>query len=230
MNRVPKSSRQGFTIIELMLSMSFVSMLIVVILLTVVQMTKIYEKGISMREVNQVGRSIANDLTRTIGSSEPFDLGETDSFVQTFGPDGHPTSGRLCTGQTTYIWNISDSTENGEDVRFAKTYDPGKEYCIDGSKSVADDPNATDLLSGGERDLAMHGFTIQRFNTPDAITRQALYAVRFIIGVKDTSLLESTKASCKPPAESQGNEDYCAVNRFDLVIRAGNKELLSSEG
>lgn len=216
---------KGFTLIELMLSMTFISMLLVVILLTVVQITRIYDKGVSMREVNQVGRSISSDLTRTIGSAAPFDLSSNDRFRQTTGAGGKKTGGRLCTGQVSYIWNIGDSTVNGSDVRLVKVSDPTANYCATGA-SVASDQGKVDLLDGGERDLVVHDFSIQEFGGATT-AGQALYAVRFIIGVKDTTLLESNNASCKPPTDSQGGEDYCAVNRFDLVVRAGNKELLS---
>lgn len=226
MNRAPKAKQQGFTLIELMLSMAFISVLLIVILLTTIQITRIYEKGISMREVNQTGRSVAADLTRTIASASPFDLSDTDSFRQTLGSGGRPTGGRLCTGQVSYIWNISDSSVNGGDVRFVKSYDPAREYCMAG-KSVAGDSNAIDLLREGERDLVMHDFTIsQAPEANDTATGQALYAIRFIIGIKDQTLLESNNAACRPPDTAAGGEDYCAVNRFDLVVRAGNKELI----
>ena len=225
MNRVIRRKQQGFTLIELMLSMSFLSMLLIVIMLTIMQITRIYDKGVSMREVNQVGRSVAADLTRTIGSASPFDLASTASFRQTTGSGGQPNSGRLCTGQSSYVWNIGDATVNGSDVRFVKVHDPTGEYCSSGA-NVSANPNKVDLLEGGERDLVMHNFTISQLGGA-SVSGQALYSVRFIIGVKDTTLLESNNAACKPPAESQGGSDFCAVNRFDLVIRAGNKELLS---
>ena len=52
---------------------------------------------------------------------------------------------------------------------------------------------------------------------------QALYAVTMTIGTNDQQQLVTNDTSCKPPAQGVGNEDYCAVNQFDIVARAGNK-------
>lgn len=50
---------RGFTIIELMLSMTFLAMLMLVIALTTIQISNIYNKGVTLREVNQAGRSVS---------------------------------------------------------------------------------------------------------------------------------------------------------------------------
>ena len=68
----------------------------------------------------------------------------------------------------------------------------------------------------------MHDFTIVNAST-DNDTGQALYAISMVIGTNDQSQLDTSDTSCKPPASGSGNQDYCAVNQFDIVVRAGNK-------
>jgi hypothetical protein len=67
------SSRQskGFTLVELMLSMAFVSLLLLAIALLVIQISNMYNKGLTLRAVNESGQLIASDLQETLNTSVP---------------------------------------------------------------------------------------------------------------------------------------------------------------
>lgn len=95
-----KNLSKGFTLIELMLAMTFVAALLIAIALTVIQISNIYNKGLTMKEVNQVGRSISDDLVRSISQSQSFAV-PSDSYVT------KDWGGRLCTGKFSYmeLWN-----------------------------------------------------------------------------------------------------------------------------
>lgn len=90
---VPRSQR-GFTIIELMLAMLFVSFILIFMSLTIVQMLRIYDKAVSMKQVNQAGRSVTEDISEAMRSQSPEKI--TTEFV---------SSGLLCVGPTVYRWN-----------------------------------------------------------------------------------------------------------------------------
>jgi type II secretory pathway pseudopilin PulG len=227
-----QDNEKGFTLIELVLAMSFISMLLIAIAMTTIQLTNIYTHGITLREVNQAGRSIADELQRNIASSSPFDVTPRDAT--------HPDSkyviqadgGRLCLGRYSYIWNygeniaagsanISNRYDNNEVIRFAKVPDAGGNLCKNPETSPIK-TGAVDLLTTGDRDLAIHKFSIARTSN-DTLTGQALYALSFTIGTNDQQQLTTNDASCKPPAEGVGDEAYCSVNQFDIVARAGNQ-------
>ncbi len=55
MNHRHDRSESGFTIVELLMAMSFIAVLLVVITLTIIQISGIYNKGLTMRAVNQSG-------------------------------------------------------------------------------------------------------------------------------------------------------------------------------
>jgi hypothetical protein len=142
--------------------------------------------------------------------------------------------GRLCLGSYTYVWNYGKALVGGTGapavfnkyndntpVLFAKVADASGELCADAELLIERD-NATDLVSSGDRDLVVHSFTITR-TSEDANAGQALYAISMVIGTNDREQLVTGSTSCKPPATGVGDEDYCSVNRFDLVARAGNK-------
>jgi len=84
----------GFTLIELMLAMTFVAFILVFMSLTLVQMLRTYDKGVSMKQINQAGRSIVDDISQSIRSQLPGDIDTTNV-----------AGGTLCVGSTMYVWN-----------------------------------------------------------------------------------------------------------------------------
>ncbi len=221
----------GFTLIELMLAMSFISALLIAIAMTTIQISNIYTKGITLREVNQAGRTFSDDLKRGVASSEPFDVtvGAPGSKYIQF--DG---GGRLCLGKYTYAWNFGKAidagganiqnnyTTNGhEAIRLVKVSDPNGGLCKEPTDGIVWD-KSTDLLSTGDRDLVLHKFSIARTQY-DAVSGQAMYAISFTVGTNDREQLTTNDASCRPPGDNVGSEDYCSVNQFDIIARAGNQ-------
>lgn len=221
----------GFTLIELMLAMSFIGVLLVAIAMTTIQISHIYTKGLTLREVNQAGRAVSEELQRSIASSSPFDADPSSPTTRYIVREG---GGRLCIGRYSYAWNygsaiaggsgapaVFNTYQDGTPVRFAKVNDSGAALCNDPSLKI-DRTQATEMLSSGDRDLVVHKFDLTR-GKQDNATNQALYAITMTVGTNDQEQLTTNDASCKPPAQGVGDEDYCSVNQFDIVARAGNK-------
>jgi prepilin-type N-terminal cleavage/methylation domain-containing protein len=230
MNHVKKD---GFTLIELMLAMTFISLLLVAIAMTTIQVSNIYNKGLTLREVNQAGRSVSEELQRSIAASTPFDVdvsSPTSRYIV------RPGGGRLCLGRYSYAWNFGSALKGGigapsiyntytvgdaTPIRFVKVSDSGSSLCLNPALKI-DHAMATDMLTAGDRDLAMHKFSIVK-SAEEPTIDEALYTISMVIGTNDQAELVTGDTSCKPPAEGQGNENYCSVNQFDLIARAGNK-------
>lgn len=232
-----RDKTQGFTLIELMLSMTFIAVLLVAIAMTTIQISNIYNKGITLREVNQAGRAVSSELQRSIASSVPFDATpksdnspgtENSKYVVREG------GGRLCLGNYSYAWNygkalvggagapaIYNKYDDNTPVRFAKVEDAGGALCGDVNLAVAK-AKATELLSTGDRELVLHSFAVTETSS-DPSTNQALYAITMIIGTNDRQQLTTDDTSCKPPSAGVGDENYCSVNQWDIIARAGNK-------
>lgn len=222
------ANQKGFTLIELMLSMTFIAVLLVAIALTTIQISTIYTKGITLREVNQVGRTVSEELQRNIASSAPFAL--ESRYIERDG------GGRLCLGKYSYAWNYGKAIRGGAGapivvnkytdnsaVNFVKVSDPGASLCSDEDMELKiQKDKAGDLLSSGDRDLVIHDFTIAETKRDDQIG-QALYAISMRIGTNDREQLTTNDTSCRPPSEGVGNEAYCAVNQLDIIARAGNE-------
>jgi prepilin-type N-terminal cleavage/methylation domain-containing protein len=231
MNHVKKD---GFTLIELMLAMSFISLLLLAIAMTTIQVSHIYTKGITLREVNQAGRAVSEELQRSISASSPFEVNPASPLTKYI---VRPGGGRLCLGRYTYAWNFGSALkgdtgapaiyntylapDSSSQIRFVKVADSSASLCTDPTLKITR-ANATDMLVSGDRDLAMHKFTITK-GAEDLTIGQTLYAISMVIGTNDRAELVTGDTSCKPPADGQGNENYCSVNQFDIIARAGNK-------
>lgn len=208
----------GFTLIELMLSMTFVSVLLLTIAMTVIQMATIYNRGMTLKEVNQSARDIADDLRRSFSASQVFtvnvDGSDSTDYIKV-NAGATPIGGRLCTGTVSYIWNYGRAIENPaaiapeaarvlnsagvvqEPVRFVRVSDINKKYCLKSGAvpanrhiTAADAQTMTDLLDGGDHKLALHALTVSTTNeAQDVSTGQRLYSVTYTIGSGATSAM-----------------------------------------
>lgn len=231
----------GFTLVELMLAMAFVGILLVAIAALAIHVMGTYTKGITIREVNQSGRTITEDIQRAIASSVPFKVEPAKTGASTDEADSkyvtRPGGGRLCTGTYTYAWNYGDTQqlsgatatnvynvyEDSDDIiRMVKVDDAGGALCTDTSQAIKH-AEAKELLSEGDRDLALHAFSVEQGARHDA-SGQALYAIDMVLGtLNDREQLIAGSANCLPPSEGNGSEDFCAINQFNIIARSGNR-------
>jgi prepilin-type N-terminal cleavage/methylation domain-containing protein len=225
MNQV--RNKNGFTLVELMLAMAFVSVLLLAIAMTVIQIGNIYNRGITYKAVNQAGGALASELQRDINSNSPFDLESTSPVrlvIKSWG-------GRLCIGQYSYIWNygkaLKDSSSttnkykngNTKKIVFIKANDPTAIYCS--TQGDVDIDDAVELLDVGSNNLAIHNFSIKS-SAYDPTINQRVYNISFLIGTNDQITLSPDSTSCLSPVDANSDSIYCAVNQFDILARAGN--------
>lgn len=232
---------QGFTLVELMLAMGFVSALLLAIAMTVIQLGNIYNTGLTYTNVNQAGSSLVNELQRSISDSVAFDI-STDHNGNGLHYVKKGYGGRLCLGQYSYIWNYgkalatSGATINEysgsttDKIHFVKALDPNARYCRSPNSNIDHDAAVVELLDVGQHDLAIHYLTIaSNTSATDASTGQQLYFITLRIGTNDQSSLNTgsdpslsiSNTACLVPS-SQDDPSYCAVNQFKVTVRAGN--------
>lgn len=213
---------KGFTLVELTLSMAFIGILLLSIAFLTLQISGIYNKGITLRDVNQVGQTVTSDIQRALNaSSQQAVLYKTAT-----------NGGRLCIGTMVYAWNYgkdlgtNNSTFNvfadghKADIRLVKFQSNGDEYCVDKpGLGYLGLPNAlNELLSSGGRDLAVQQFTIDDPTVLDG--EQTIYSLHLTLGTNTTEVINGD--GCEQP-KSAVDDQYCAVNQFNFIARAGNK-------
>lgn len=246
------NNNKGFTLVELMLAMGFLSALMIIIAMTVVQIGNIYNKGITLKEVNLVGKALSTELQHSIIEVASFELSASaKTYVIQKNGAGNAIGGRLCTGKYTYIWNygteIQDKVNSNlvnrykspvppdvNPIHLIKILDANKSYCVPVSFGVYDDiplANASELIVSdkSQLDLAILSFSVTSNSATayDSITGERLYNIRFTLGTNKKEARVTDPAtgiiSCKPPGAFNSDFNFCSVNDFDIVARAGNK-------
>ena len=238
--------KQGFTLVELMLAMGFVSALLLAIAMTVIQISNIYTRGITFTNVNQQGGAIANELQKSISGVKAFSVSPVSLDPNTKFID-NPESGRLCTGKYSYVWIYGKylqppytpgnyikyqgfTAASSPKILFVKVYDPSFSVCIQSGLPLKYPDiikaNAVELLNAGQFDLAIHGFKIVSY-VSDGTTGQSLYSIEFYIGTNDISAFVDPNfpKGILPVCVQSGikaNPFYCSVSQFNVLARSGS--------
>ncbi len=228
--------QEGFTIIELTLAMAFIALLLLGIAMLTLQIGSVYNKGLTLRSVNESGQLVSSDIARTLNSARPA----STLFIE------DATGGRLCGNNVVYAWNYAkpiDDLANGQPVVLMNLYQDSSErirlirftgadsYCerVDGALpqlSRGAINNITNLLGTGDNNLAVTRFSINRdtdglIGLPVAFdSGQRIYQLSITIGTGEDAVIQGS--SCQNTGSRIDNE-YCAVNEFNFTARAGAK-------
>lgn len=218
--------KQGFTLVELMLAMAFIAILLLAIAMLTMQISTVYNKGLTLRAVNEAGQLISSDMQRTLNTSTPQKIVR---IPDQYSPD--PTGARVCLDSVVYAWNygkyLNDSAPfntyadgRKDPVRLVKFPSAGVDYCTRSGGAYPKLPSQTrNLLLGGDVNLALHKLTIDEVEI-DGDDTQRIYVISMIIGTSEASIIEGN--GCRAP-KSLVDDEYCAVNEFTFTARAGNK-------
>lgn len=226
-------TKKGFTLIELMLSMTFVSVLLITMIMAIIHISNTYTKGATIKAINQAGRDI-NDMIRRDGVRS----GLVQKPIQ---PAQGGGLGRACLGNYSYVWNDAANLRPGGSpvyyegtdtpIIFARISDSGSNYCRPteeggseySTKVLRDD--ATEMLPNDNGDYTMHSFTVERtpsFDSP--IGDSPIYHIRYVIGTNEADTISGDIAtldqSCRPPSDNTNNFNFCSINTFELILRA----------
>ena len=239
-NKNTNQLQGGFTLIELMLAMTFIGVLLLTIALTVIQIGTIYNKGLALKEINQVSRDIAADIRRT--TPDAIEVIPAEDF-QT-----NVSGGRLCLGNYSYVWNTAKALQSTDPVlrngltryasdtnkyiRFAKVPDSAQIYCQKSGANfvvpnirLVDGAATQELLEPGEHNLGINKVTLLTPPTSatNGLTAQTLFTLTYVIGSGDINTMDATQTACKAPGVLGSDISYCNVQEFTIVFRIGNR-------
>lgn len=241
-----KCIQKGFTLVETTMAVAFLSILLISIVILAMKAGSMSIKGDTNKAVNQAGRDIADVLRRDFLSASMNDITMIDTATSTSGGSAYDKSGRICVGETAYVWNLAGmlgqyDKDNG--IGGAVTVGSGSSVSaahlvrIPNSKTSCSrtgsggyetnitDAAAIDLLKGTGRDYALYRFSASPLAQDGASGGRGMYHIKFTIGTYDAGAItkDTTDAyeQCKPNSEESANFDYCAVNDFDMIVRVG---------
>ncbi len=227
-----RDARQGFTLIELMLAMTFISILLLSITMVGIQAGRMYSRGVVLRDVNQAGRDISDTFRRDFLQANAGKINITGLRVPN---NENWTTGRLCLGAHSYVWNnpkyLDDPSllganrlfkVDGNPINLVRVVDADGGLCKrDGSGrypetvDMAKSSNLLRPISSGDGSIGIHNVTLEKITSDSS--REALYRLTFTLGTSKMS--EIRNSSCKAPDETDSNFEFCAINKFEMIVR-----------
>ena len=227
-----RDAKQGFTLIELMLAMTFISILLLSITMVGIQAGRMYSRGVVLRDVNQAGRDISDMFRRDFLQANVGKINITGLRVPN---NENWTTGRLCLGAHSYVWNnpkyLDDPSllganrlfkVDGNPINLVRVVDADGGLCKrDGSGKypetvdMAKSSNLLRSISSGDGSIGVHNVTLEKITSDNS--REALYKLTFTLGTSKMS--EIRNSSCKAPDETDSNFEFCAINKFEMIVR-----------
>ena len=227
-----RDAKQGFTLIELMLAMTFISILLLSITMVGIQAGRMYSRGVVLRDVNQAGRDISDMFRRDFLQANAGKINITGLRVPN---NENWTTGRLCLGAHSYVWNnpkyLDDPSllganrlfkVDGNPINLVRVVDADGGLCKrDGSGrypetvDMAKSSNLLKPISSGDGSIGIHNVTLEKITSDSS--REALYRLTFTLGTSKMS--EIRNSSCKAPDEAESNFEFCAINKFEMIVR-----------
>lgn len=231
-----RNKELGFTVIELSLAMAFLAFILLFTTTTLVQMMRTYNKGLTIKQINQAGRTITEDLSRSLSSGAASEV--NTSYL---------SQGKLCVGSATYIWNpvyqddAAHTYNNGgytghkwssgsTGLGLARTTST---YCRGGSaETLTANDNSFSLLGEHARiidvDVEKYGvgdklvqltFVIGTFDPSEATAIASLSTGSpQYQNVYNTAYFRDGSLTCRP--DNSGN--FCAFGTFKTTVYVGN--------
>lgn len=192
--------QNGFTLVELMLAMAFLTFVLLFIVTAMVQYMGTYNKGLVYKEINQAGRTIFEDITRSLRTSSA-NVRQMDE-------------GRLCVGGQTYVWNTPLGADQSTDNRYQsgvkiegiiRVPDAAGQFCS----------SLDQIPRNGETVIANPGVVIQSF-TGESGDNGGLYSLALVMSTGgDNSPVDNFgNIECEPGNKGQ----FCAVASFETNI------------
>lgn len=197
--RPPKFGSNGFTLIELMMALTFFSFMMVLISIGVIQIMKIYQAGVSSRRTQQAARLVMEDITREVRGTSTIPVPATTS----------PSANTLCLlrgNQPIYYERFSDG-------KFSKKT---------GAISCSDLTGATETVLvnpvSGNNELRMQAFKLHKIQ--DATTgRDTSLNITLVVSTGASDLLSG--GVCIPGISGS---QFCATTQLNNSVTMRGKQ------
>lgn len=228
-----QNNHRGFTLIELMLVIAFLGTLILLTASSVLQSINMYNKGVAIKQINQAGRALVEDINRLSSSGaevEILDNGKAGCLRIGFtGSDGR-----------VFLWNSAEKGKGGT----APAANPADDL------KWEKDSEEISLVRSGQNDETTKYCYLPSPTSPGLTTAEAAKMTTVLNGrikVLSVDITNSTNSSLKKIAfwigtgSSEGTQqidfdtvnrswscpggglgEFCAVSKFETVIYLPN--------
>jgi prepilin-type N-terminal cleavage/methylation domain-containing protein len=210
-SRLPlKRQQKGFTIVELMIATLVFSTVLLVVTVGIIQITRVYYKGLNEAATQDTVRSIADTISQSI---------------QFGGGDVTPTPGRtlntvsFCVGNTQYTYRsgyqLVDGTPDNSN---------GKHQSNQGliSRTLPGCNGASPNASTG-REMLSPKMRLSELTVKQDANEPDLYKITVRVAFGDDDLLNDSTGP-KPTCKSTAGSQFCSVSELTTTVvkRIGN--------
>lgn len=208
---IKPNDQSGFTIIELLLAMSFFTFILLFVITGFVQINRSYTRGITQKNVQNGTRTVFDDISRTIRSANSGDI----IFIN------DSNNYRLCVGSIRYGFNqqigADTETESISDETFSGTSEP-----LTIARTINPSSNCTDRISRSEEhtrtllddNLMVQHLQVERIGTSNSFHLELVVTTEtltdFGLYGKDAKCLVAT------------GDEFCYVAKFESVVTTRN--------
>jgi len=192
---------RGFTLVELMIATAVFGAILLVVATAILQITRLYYKGLTEAKVQQTARSVADLISQSI----QFNGGNVTTTAVSPTP-GTPYA--FCVGNTQYSYTTGYQLADSPGA--TQTYHALVAYDVSGCSSSTPAQNVrTSGISG--RELLAPGMRLARLQISSPSTGFYIISVRIVFG--DDDLVYSPSS----PANPNGYQSADAACRTNIV-------------
>lgn len=226
------NQQKGFTMVEFMISMAVFSLILIVILAAVAQVSKLYSKGITTTRTQQTARSLIDTIAQQIqyGEAVPsFAGGSTAGFIG----DTDGKSGAMCVSGKRLSFVINRQVDTGSvntllnTQKHALWYDPSPSGACTSVAGLDTNPSpsaaGSELLPEGMRLLYLEITPVQ-----NTVPVASIWKVKLKVGFGGQDLYEDnidpTREQKVIPINSvckgaQTGTQFCAVSQLETLVQ-----------
>lgn len=136
--KLTESTKKGFTLVELSIALAFIGALLISIAMILINILAIYQKGLTLKSVDSVGRGLIDELTSAINTAPSVDTTSLCNSLANYDAEsiakcekdhafsyifhasqnerGEQYNGIFCTGFYSYIWNTVYAENSGSNT------------------------------------------------------------------------------------------------------------------
>ena len=219
-----KHGQRGFTIVELMISTTIFSLVLMLSLAGIMQITKMYYSSITKNRTREVARSIVDDIAEAIRfSSDTVSVGAAVSGPQVAVGGADAGVGYFCIGLKRYTFAIdrqvdSDASETTGTKKKRHALWQDRPAVCDGPADL----NQLEPTPDG-RELLADNMRLFRFSVNVRDASRGIYDVAVGVAYGDDDLLFPRPASSPTELTCEGGTfigaEFCATTNFLVSVQ-----------
>lgn len=205
-----RSNQKGFTILELIIASTVFSVMMILATTGIMQIGKIYYKGITTNRTQETTRAVIDDITRN------YQIAGNTAPSSSLQPTGSTAAQAICIGKTRYTFRLGVQMDNTNNhILWTDRLSPTATACtpVNLSNPTADaSADLTDLGRAAQRELLARNMRLGDFTINNDSTGMAV-SVRVLYGDLD---LSADNQTCPPI--NQGGQ-FCAVSSLSTFVK-----------